>query len=74
MNRKKRRELLRYELAHLYPKQISPMKQYTNLTESEREIIYIYLIEWKNKSQIAKLLRRSPSTITKELERNSIYM
>ena len=50
------------------------MKQFINLTESEMEIIYIYLIEWKNKFQIAKLLWRSPSTITREIKRNSVYI
>lgn len=50
------------------------MKQYINLTENEREIIYIYLIEWKNKLQIAKILWRSPSTITREIKRNSVYI
>lgn len=50
------------------------MKQYINLTENEREFIYIYLMQWKNKLEIAKLLWRSPSTITREIRRNSVYM
>lgn len=61
-------------MANLHHKQFSPMKQYINLTEIEREFIYIHLMQWKNKLQIAKLLWRSPSTITREIKRNSVYM
>jgi len=32
------------------------MKQYTNLSKSERNFIYIWLLEWKSMSKIAKSL------------------
>ncbi len=50
------------------------MKQYTNLNESERNFIYIWLLEWKSMSEIAKSLWRSPSTVSREIERNSVYL
>jgi IS30 family transposase len=48
-----------------------PMRaQYTQLTESERNQIYALLQANHSHRTIAKLLRRNPSTITREVARN----
>jgi len=50
------------------------MKQYTNLSKSERNFIYIWLLEWKSMSKIAKSIWRPPCTIKREIDRNSVYL
>ncbi len=46
-------------------------KTYSHLTEDERIEIYAGLQAGKTKTQIAKALSRSTSTITREIERNT---
>jgi transposase, IS30 family len=50
------------------------MKQYTHISEEERNNIYSLLLEWKNKKEIASILGRSPPTITREIHRNSTIL
>ena len=47
------------------------MKQYNQLTEEDRIEIYALLQAGKSKSFIARRLRRSPSTIYREIRRNT---
>jgi IS30 family transposase len=47
------------------------MQPYTHFTLSERECLQELLKEGKNQSQIAKVLNRSRSSISRELKRNS---
>jgi len=47
------------------------MKNYKHFWEKEREIIYLLLQEWLNKLEIAKKLNRHPSSIWREIKRNS---
>ncbi|MDR2540301.1 MAG: helix-turn-helix domain-containing protein [Candidatus Peribacteria bacterium] len=47
------------------------MKHYTHFSEKERESIYFYLLAGKKKKEIALLLRKHPSSIGRELKRNS---
>ncbi len=47
------------------------MKHYTHFSEKERESIYFYLLTGKKKKDIALLLWRSPSSIWREIKRNS---
>ena len=44
---------------------------YKHLSITERELLLIYLVQGKSRCQIAKLLGRSKSTISRELARNS---
>lgn len=46
------------------------MKSYTHFTLSERESLQQYLLEKKSYREIAKILGRSPSTISREIKRN----
>ena len=46
------------------------MKQYTQLTEVERSQIYILRKEGLNGTQIAKRIKRNPSSVNRELQRN----
>ena len=48
------------------------MKQYTHFSLEEREIIGDRISEWVNPFRIAKELWRSPSSITREIARNSV--
>lgn len=50
------------------------MKQYTHLSPEERKNIYFLLLEWKNKKEIADIIKRSPPTITREIARNSTIL
>lgn len=47
------------------------MIKYTQLSEKEREIIFLWLIKWLKQNEIASVLGRSPSTISREIKRNS---
>lgn len=47
------------------------MKNYKHFWEKEREIIFLGLQEWLNKEEIAKKLNRHPSSIWREIKRNS---
>lgn len=47
------------------------MNKYTQLTEKEREKIFLWLIWWLKQNEIASVLGRSPSTISREIKRNS---
>jgi transposase, IS30 family len=44
---------------------------YSHLSLYEREQIFVYKRQGKSRREIAKLLKRSPSTISRELNRNS---
>lgn len=46
---------------------------YKHLSPEERDLLSGYLAEGKNQSDIAKILGRDPSTISRELSRNSLY-
>lgn len=48
------------------------MNHYNHFTLKEREIIKHYLDIGKNQSEIAILLRRNKSSISRELKRNSL--
>ena len=48
-------------------------KVYQHLSSEERDLISGYLSEGKNKTEIAKILDRSPSTISREINRNSLH-
>jgi transposase, IS30 family len=48
------------------------MKHYTHFSEKERENLYFYLLEWKKQCEIAVLISKDPSSISRELKRNSI--
>ena len=50
------------------------MSLYTNLTQIERDFISKYLSEGKSKKEIWSLLWRDPTTIRREIKRNSIYI
>ena len=50
------------------------MKHYTHFSEKERENLYFYLLDGKKQKEIAWLLWRDPSTISREIKRNSIVM
>ena len=45
---------------------------YTQLTEQDRMTIEIQLSRWSKKKEIAKIVWCHPSTITREIERNSV--
>ena len=47
------------------------MSRYRHFTMDERESLLIYLNQGKKNCEIAKLLNRSPSTISRELRRNA---
>lgn len=47
------------------------MCHYTHLTTFEREQILFFLAESKSITEIAHLLKRSKSTISRELRRNA---
>lgn len=47
---------------------------YKHFTEKERETLYFYLLEWKKKKEIALLMYKHPSTIGREIKRNSILV
>lgn len=47
------------------------MKHYTHFSEKERENLYFYLLEWKKQCEIAVLMNRNPSSISRELSKNS---
>jgi len=47
------------------------MNQYTQLTEGERNQIYALLKEDFTQAEVAKRLKRWPSTISREVKRNS---
>jgi IS30 family transposase len=47
------------------------MNHYTHFSEKERESIYFYLLAGKKKKEIALLLWRNPSSIWREITRNS---
>ena len=47
------------------------MSHYHHFTIDERESLLVYLSQGKKNSEIAKLLNRSPSTISRELRRNT---
>jgi len=49
----------------------SLMKHYTHFSEKERENICFYLLMGKKKKEIALLLWRSPSSVGREIKRNS---
>jgi len=48
------------------------MCHYTHLTPFEREKILFFLAEGKSITEIAHLLKRSKSTISRELRRNAV--
>lgn len=48
------------------------MKHYNHFNEENREKLYLYLLEWKKKKEIALLLGKHPSSISREIRRNSI--
>lgn len=50
------------------------MKKYTHISQEERENIYSLELEWKNITEIAHLLWRYPSTISREIARNSTVL
>jgi IS30 family transposase len=50
------------------------MKHYKHFSEKERETLYFYLLDGKKQKEIAYLLERSPSSISREIKRNSIVM
>ena len=50
------------------------MKQYTHLSLEERKNIYSLLLEGKNKKEIANIIGKSPSTLTREIARNSTLL
>jgi IS30 family transposase len=45
--------------------------KYKHLSQKEREEIFLYLQEGKKRSEIARMLSRSPSSIGREISRNS---
>jgi len=47
------------------------MKHNTHFSEKERENLYFYLLEWKKQREIAVLIRKDASSISRELKRNS---
>ena len=47
------------------------MSRYSHFTMDERESLLGYLKQGKKNCEIAKLLNRSPSTISRELRRNA---
>ena len=59
---------------YITPLHITTMKQYTHLSKEARESIYWLLLEWKTKKEIALVVGRSPSTITREILRNSTLL
>ena len=46
------------------------LKHYEHLSQEEREKIMVLVHEWKSIREIARILHRSPATISRELERN----
>ena len=48
------------------------MSLYTNLTQIERDFLSKYLSEGKSKKEIWSLLWRDPTTIRREIKRNSM--
>ncbi len=50
------------------------MKQYTQISLEERETIYLLLKEKKKPAEIARALSRDPSTIGREITRNSTVL
>lgn len=44
---------------------------YNHFTEKEREFLYFYLLEWKSQKEIALLIWKHPSSISREIKRNS---
>lgn len=67
-----KKERLVKVLMRFNPLTTSLMKNYTHFSEKERENLYFYLLEGKKKKEIAYLLGRNPSTIWREIKRNSI--
>ena len=49
------------------------MKHYKHFSEKERENLYFFLLEWRKQYEIAILLDRNPSSISREIKRNSIW-
>jgi transposase, IS30 family len=47
---------------------------YKHFSEKERETLYFYLLEWKMKKEIALLMYKHPSTIGREIKRNSVLV
>jgi len=47
---------------------------YNHFTEKERESLYFYLLAWKKNNEIAYLIGRHPSTIGREIKRNSVLV
>lgn len=52
----------------------SLMKHYTHFSEKERENLYFYLLEWKKQCEIAVLIDKDSSSISRELSRNSVLI
>lgn len=50
------------------------MKHYNHFSEKERENLYFYLLEWKKQCEIAVLICKDPSSISRELVRNSVLI
>lgn len=50
------------------------MKQYTHLSLEERQNIFLLKKDWKNPAEIARILRRDSSTISREIARNSTIL
>jgi len=48
------------------------MEHYKHFSEKERENLYFYLLEWKKQGEIATLIGKDPSSISRELKRNSV--
>ena len=46
------------------------MTKYTHLCTSEREVLYVLLNTGKGQKEVAKVLGRNPSTISREIRRN----
>ena len=50
------------------------MKHYTHFSEKERESLYFHLLKWKKQKEIAGLIGKNPSSISREIARNSILI
>ena len=55
-----------------FPNHSIVMKQYTHLSQKERENIYLLESEWMNLTQIARQIGRNKSTLSREYSRNRI--
>ena len=51
------------------PEQVSVMEEIRQLPETMRDIIYLYYYEEYTIAEIAKILRRSPNTVSSSLQR-----